>query len=132
MQNIIYLSLEQVLLIHEDQIVRYGGSSGLRILPLLESAIFRPQSSFGGNDLYLTVFDKAAALMHSIILNHAFVDGNKRTGTTSALVFLELNSYRLHVSQKSLEEASVKVESKKWDIEQISSWLKNNSRKIRN
>lgn len=132
MQDIIYLTLEQVFLIHEDQIVRYGGSSGLRLLPLLESAIFRPQSSFGGADLYPTVFDKAAALMHSIILNHAFVDGNKRTGTASMLVFLELNGHRLYVSQKKLEEASVKVESKRWDIEQISSWLKKNSKKLRN
>lgn len=130
MQDIIYLTLEQVLLIHEDQVVRYGGSSGLRNLPLLESAIFRPQSSFGGDDLYRTVFHKAAALMHSIILNHAFVDGNKRTGTASMLVFLELNGYRLYVSQKSLEEAAVKVESKKWDIEQIFSWLRKNSKRV--
>lgn len=130
MQDIIYLTLEQMLLIHEDQVVRYGGSSGLRNLPLLESAIFRPQSSFGGDDLYRTVFHKAAALMHSIILNHAFVDGNKRTGTASMLVFLELNGYRLYVSQKKLEEASVKVESKEWSIGQISSWLRKNSKRV--
>ena len=127
---IIYLTLEQVLLIHEDQVVRYGGSSGLRDLSLLESAIFRPQSTFGGEDLYQTIFDKVAALMHSLILNHVFVDGNKRTGTASMLVFLELNGYRLKVSQKVLVEAAMNVESKRWNIEEIATWLKKNSKKM--
>ncbi|MDO8461149.1 MAG: type II toxin-antitoxin system death-on-curing family toxin [bacterium] len=127
--QIIYLTLEQVLLIHEDQIVRYGGSSGLRDVSLLESAIFRPQSSFGGEDLYLTIFDKASALMHSLILNHSFIDGNKRTGTASMLVFLELNEYRLHVSQKALIEIALKIESKKINMEELADWLKKNSKK---
>lgn len=130
MPSIIYLTLEQVLLVHEDQIARYGGSSGLRDLALIESALFRPQSSFSGEDFYKTIFDKAAALMHSIILNHAFVDGNKRTGTAAMLVFLELNGYRLYASQSVLVKAAVRVESKEWDIEQISSWIRKNSRKI--
>ena len=125
-----YLTLEQVLLIHEDQILRYGGSSGLRDLPLLESAVFRPQSTFGGEDLYPTVFDKAAALMHSLILNHVFVDGNKRTGAAAMLVFLELNGYRLKVAQNALVKAAIAVESKKWNIKKIALWLKKHTKKI--
>lgn len=126
----IYLTLEQVFLIHEDQLLRYGGSSGLRDLPLLESAIFRPQSSFGGEDLYSSIFEKAAALMHSLLLNHPFVDGNKRTATTSMLVFLELNNYRLQVSQKALVEVAIKIESKQLNLEQIASWFRKYAKKI--
>ena len=126
----IYLTLEQVITIHEDQVIRYGGSSGLRDVPLLESAVFRPQSSFGGEDLYPTIFDKAASLMHSLILNHPFIDANKRTGTASMLVFLELNGYRLKVSQKALLETAKKVKSKKLSMDELGDWLKKNSKKI--
>lgn len=125
----VFLTLEQILLIHYDQVERYGGSLGVRDFSLLESAIFRSQTTFGGSDLYPTIFDKAAALMHSLILNHAFVDGNKRTGTASCLVFLQLNGHALKVSQKELVEVALSVESKKLDIEKLSLWLLNNSKK---
>lgn len=127
----IYLTLEQIIVIHEDQIVRYGGSSGLRDVSLLESAVFRSQSSFGGEDLYPTIFDKASALMHSLILNHPFIDGNKRTGTASMLVFLELNGYRLQVNQKALVNAALDMESKKINVEKLATWLKKYAKKIR-
>lgn len=125
-----YLTLEQIIIIHEDQIVRYGGSSGLRDVSLLESAVFRSQSSFGGEDLYPTIFDKASALMHSLILNHPFIDGNKRTGITSMLVFLELNRYRLQATQKALVDTTLRVESKEMNIEKLTAWLKKYSKKI--
>lgn len=128
---IIYLTLEQVFLIHEDQLVRYGGSSGLRDLALLESAIFRPQSSFNGEDLYPTLFYKAAALMTSLILNHAFFDGNKRTGTASMIVFLELNGCKLKISQKTLVNTALGVESKKINIEKLAAWLKKHVKRVK-
>jgi len=128
-KEVSYLTLEELLIIHEDQIERYGGSSGLRDLGLLESALFRPQSTFGGEDLYETIFDKAAVLLHSLLMNHAFVDGNKRTAMASCLVFLEMNSYTLFVSQDEVVDAALSVENKKWDVEKITSWLKKNSRK---
>lgn len=130
-QKILFLTLEQVLVIHEDQIVRYGGTSGLRDLMLLESAIFRPQSSFGGEYLYSTVFVKAGALVHSLILNHPFIDGNKRTGVVSALVFLEINGYSLDVTQNELMGMALKTIAKVRDIEGIADWLKSNSRKVK-
>lgn len=126
----IYLTLEQVIIIHEDQVMRYGGSSGLRDISLLESAVFRPQSSFGGEDLYPTIFDKASALIHSLILNHPFVDANKRTGTASMLVFLELNGYKLEVSQKTLVNTVLRIESKKINVEKLSAWLKKHAKRI--
>lgn len=130
MAKIVFLTLEQVLAIHFDQIRRYGGSHGVRDLPLLESAVQRPQASFMGQDLYESLFDKAAALFHSLVLNHPFIDANKRTATVATGWFLHLNGYDLRVSLKQLEEASLNIESKKWDINQISKWLKEHSVKI--
>ncbi len=129
--SIVFLTFEQILIIHDDQIEWYGGGHGIARLPLLESAIMRPQASFGGEDLYPTIFNKAAALMHSLIMNHAFVDGNKRTGTVSAIVFLDLNSYKLKVGQEKLIQAALNVGSKKWNIDKLSSWLKRHSKRIK-
>ena len=75
-----YLSLEQVLDLHRVQIRRFGGATGLRDRGALEAALGRPQMTFGGEDLYPDVAAKAAALMHSLVMNHPFVDGNKRAG----------------------------------------------------
>lgn len=125
-----FLTLEQVLVVHTDQIERYGGSHGLRDLGLLESAVFRPQSSFGDEDLYPTIFHKAAALLHSLIMNHPFVDGNKRTATASTLLFLEMNDCSLVVEQKVLVNFILKIEKEDLKIEIISSWLKKNCKKI--
>ena len=128
--NTSYLTLEQILLIHEDQIERYGGRSGLRDLSLLESATFRPQTTFDGRDLYIDIFEKAAALVNSLILNHPFVDGNKRTGVVSALVFLELNGWTLRVEEEDLLEAALKVATKKWNSEKLIDWIKTNSKPV--
>jgi len=125
-----YLTLEQILVIHQDQIERYGGRHGLRDLSLLESAVFRPQSSFSEKDLYKTIFDKTAALMYSLILNHPFIDGNKRTGIVSGMVFLELNGFRLEVSTKELTKIAFKIESKELNLKNVVEWLKSNSKQI--
>lgn len=128
--NTSYLTLEQILVIHEDQIERYGGTSGLRSLELLESALFRPQSTFNGIDLYKSIFEKAAALMHSLILNHPFVDGKKRTGMVASLVFLEINGCTVQTKQEILVQVALDVAAKKWDIEKITEWLQSNCTKI--
>ncbi|HSW97296.1 MAG TPA: type II toxin-antitoxin system death-on-curing family toxin [Candidatus Saccharimonadales bacterium] len=127
MENIIYLTLEQILIIHEDQVDRYGGTPGLRDLPLLESAVLRPQTTFSGKDLYETHFEKAAALMHSIMMNHAFIDGNKRTGVVAALVYLELNNIKISIEENQLVEAVLLIEKEKWKIKEIAKWFENNS-----
>ena len=77
--------LEDILNLHQFSIQKYGGSDGLRDSGLLESAIARPFQSFGGEDLYPSIFEKAAALGESLIINHPFIDGNKRTGACSLL-----------------------------------------------
>ncbi len=124
----IFLTLEQILVIHEDQIDRYGGSHGIRDLALLESAIFRPQSTFSNQELYLTIFDKAAALVHSLVLNHPFIDGNKRTGIVSLILLLELNGFKLITGQEELVKTVLQIENKNLDIEQIARWLEEHSK----
>lgn len=128
MANTIFLTFEQILVIHYDQIERYGGSHGIRELALLESAIFRPQTTFGDQELYDDIFSKAAALMHSLLLNHPFIDGNKRTATASCLVFLEINGLFLQVTQEELVDTALKVASKELDLEKLTAWLKDNSK----
>jgi death-on-curing protein len=128
--NAIFLTFEQVLAIHDNQIETYGGSHGIRDLALFESAIMRPQTTFGGKDLYPSVFEKAAVLMHSLILNHPFIDGNKRTGTVSALIFLEINSFKITVDQNELVDISLEVALKKMNVKGVAAWLEKSSKKI--
>lgn len=130
MTSIVYLTLEQVLVIHQDQIDRYGGSHGIRELALLESAIYRPQTTFGGEQLYPTIFDKVAALMHSLILNPPFVNGNKRTAMVAGIAFLKLNGYLLKVGQDELVEAALNIALKHWDIKTVAKWLEENTKSV--
>lgn len=127
MAKTVFITLEQILAIHHDQIERYGGSHEIRDLNLLASVIERPKSSFMGEDLYQTIFDKAAALLHSVLLNHPFIDGNKRTSMVSAAAFLHFNDLELEVTQEELVVTVLKIESKKVNLEEISAWLKENS-----
>jgi len=90
---ICYLSPEQVLFLHNRLIQETGGAHGIRDLSMLLSALGRPQASFGGNDLYAEIFSKGAALLDSLVRNHPFVDGNKRTAITATTLFLSLNGY---------------------------------------
>ena len=80
----VYLSVDQILLLHELQIDLFGGSPGLRDRGGLESAVARGTMTFDGEDLYPDAAAKAAALMHSLVMNHPFVDGNKRVGVLAA------------------------------------------------
>jgi len=126
-KNTSYLTLDIVLAIHEEMVERYGGSHGIRDIGLIQSAAARPQSSFGGEDLYQTIFDKAAALFHSLMFNHAFVDGNKRTAMVSTARFLFMNGYELDASQKEFVTFPLNVENQHLSIEEISKWLKRHS-----
>lgn len=127
----IYITLDEVLAIHDDMVERYGGSFGIRDLGLMQSAIARPQATFGGEDLYPTIIDKAAALFHSLVFNHAFADGNKRTSLTSTARFLHLNGYELKVGKHELIDFPLRVENQHLDIEQISKWLKEHTKKVK-
>jgi len=97
-----FLTLDEVLALHADQIRRYGGATGLRDLSLLQSSIAMPETSYGGEYLHGTVFEMAAAYLFHLARNHPFVDGNKRTALICALVFLGLNGQQLDADPDAL------------------------------
>jgi death on curing protein len=118
-----YLTAQEVLFIHARMIATTGGSHGVRDIGLLASAVARPQATFGGEELYPDLFTKAAALMASLIQNHPFVDGNKRTGITAAGLFLRRNGWRLQTSNEELERFTLRVATERVPIEEIREWL---------
>jgi death-on-curing protein len=87
----IFLSIEDVLAIHANQLENYGESSGIRDIGLLESAIAMPRAGMGEEYFHKDIFDMASAYLFHIVKNHPFIDGNKRVGVVSAFVFLRLN-----------------------------------------
>lgn len=90
-----FLTLAEVLKILQDQITRYGGEFGIRNLGLLSSAVAVPQASFSGTSLHADIFEMSTAYAFHICQNHPFIDGNKRAGLASALVFLDLNGIQI-------------------------------------
>lgn len=124
-----YLSVEEVVTLHDHLVAKFGGALGIRDDGLLESAVFRCQASFDGNDLYQTIFDKAAAVLHSMIFDHPFVDGNKRTAVVSALSLLVRNGYNFAVTDAELVAFPLAVEKTRPEISEIANWLKKHCRK---
>lgn len=119
-----YLSVAQVLDLLEDLVARFGGLSALRDRGALESAAARPAMTFGGEDLYPDLPTKAAALMHSLVLNHPFVDGNKRIAVACAELFLMINGYVLVASDEQLEAVTIRAAEGKIDVEALAIWLR--------
>ena len=120
----LYLSVEQVLAFHEALVGQFGGASGVRDRGALEPAVARPAMTFGGEDLYGDVAAKAAALMHSLVLNHPFVDGNKRIGVAAAEFFLERNASILEASDEELERLTLAVAEGKVAAEALAIWFR--------
>ena len=118
-----YLSLAQVIRLHQRIISETGGSNGLRDLGLLESAVAQPQQSFGGEDLHPTLAGKAAALGFSLIKNHPFVDGNKRIGHAAMEAMLMLNGSELDASVDEAEAEILAVAAGKRTRQQFEEWV---------
>jgi death-on-curing protein len=104
--------MSEVLLILQDQIRRYGGTYGVRDIGLLSSALAMPASSFEGKYLHKDLFEQAAAYAFHICQNHPFVDGNKRTGLATALVFLSINGIELDDLHEELYRPMMDVSGK--------------------
>jgi death-on-curing protein len=99
-----FLTVDEVLAIHADQIDRYGGSLGIRDRGLLESALAMPEATYSGEDLHSSSCEKAAAYLFHLVKNHPFVDGNKRAGLAASLAFLALNEVRISATDDELVE----------------------------
>lgn len=100
----VFLELGEVLLIHQDQLERYGGTAGIRDIRLLESAVSMPRAGIADRYLHEDIFQMAAAYLYYIVKDHPFVDGNKRTGTVAALVFLTMNDVEVVIDEGELEK----------------------------
>jgi len=107
----LFLDLDRVLRTHLSLIERYGGADGVRDIGLLHSAIAMPQASFGGEFLHKDLFEMAAAYLFHIVQNHPFVDGNKRTGAATAIIFLTINGVELDGDEEGLVEVTLAVAS---------------------
>ncbi len=109
MEKIRFLKLVEIIIIAQNQIKNYGGTFGIRDLTLLSSAAAMPESSFDGKYLHESLYDKAAAYIFHITQNHPFIDGNKRTGLASGLVFLELNGIEISDPKGILYEFIIEI-----------------------
>jgi death-on-curing protein len=115
-----YLMLEQVLKMHDAFIEKFGGLQGIRDMNLLLSAIETPKASMFGEDLYPTIYDKAAAYLYHIVQNHPFNDANKRTGFGAAYLFLKANNVSILFDDESFESLVVEVAKGKKTKKEIS------------
>lgn len=118
-----YLSLAEVLKLHGLIIARSGGSDGLRDLGMLESAMGQPRQTFDGVDLYPSLAGKAAALGYSLIMNHPFIDGNKRIGHAALEATLMLNGYELVVGIDAAEEEILAVAAGQRTRGELQAWV---------
>jgi death-on-curing protein len=125
-----YLSVEQLLRLHESQLRHYGGGTGLSDRGGLEAAASRPAMTFGGEDLYADVPAKAAALMHSLALNHPFVDGNKRVAAHAAVLFALINGYSCVATSDELVAITLDVAKGEVEVEALVIWFRQRLRQI--
>ena len=112
-----------MLFIHARLIAETGGEHGILDLGSVQSAVARPQATFGKKDLYPDLFSKAAGLLESLVKNHAFIDGNKRTAITAVGIFLSINRYKLTANNRELERFTIECAKGSMSVDQIRSWL---------
>ena len=122
-----FLSVEDVLDLHADQVTLYGGEHGVRDIGLLESAVAQPQATFGGEFLHKDLFEMAAAYLFHIVQNHPFLDGNKRTGAVAALVFLDINGIEIDAPKGSLYDLTMSVATGQADKAQIAEYFRSHA-----
>jgi len=128
--TIAYLSVGQALALHRRQLEEFGGASGLRDRGALESAVARPAMTFAGEDLYPDIPTKAAALMHSLALNHPFLDGNKRVAAHASVAFVELNGYDYVGTTDELADITLAVAEGTVDAQALAIWFRQRLRAV--
>lgn len=125
-----YLFWEQVLAIHEALVQRFGGLATLRDPGALQSAVARPAASFAGEDLYPDLPSKAAALFHSLVMNHPFGDGNKRVGVAAAELLIEANDHRLMADDGEFEGVTMATARGEMSAEALAIWFRQRTVRI--
>jgi len=120
----LFLDMDRVMRTHLSLIERYGGMEGVRDVGLLNSALATPQASFGGQFLHKDMFEMAAAYLYHIVQNHPFIDGNKRTGAATAIIFLALNDVEIEADEKGLADLTIAVARGELDKTQIAEFFR--------
>ncbi len=120
------LTIFQILELHERLIETSGGASGVKDFGALESALAQPEMTFGGEDLYSTLIEKAGALAYSLCMNHPFVDGNKRVAHAAMEIFLILNGFEINATVDEQEILFLELASGKVKREELVDWLQRN------
>lgn len=126
-----YLTLAEVLALHRLVVEETGGSAGVRDLGALQSAVAQPRASFEGRELYPSLESKATALCFSMVMNHPFVDGNKRIGHAAMETFLVLNGSELEASVDEAERAMLGLAAGSLTREQLLEWIQDHVRPVR-
>lgn len=126
-----YLTVSETIELYLQTMENSGGTVGILSLASLESAVAQPHATFGGKELYSTVFEKASALGFSLIMNHAFIDGNKRIGHLAMEVFLFYNGYEIDATTNEQESIILKLASGNLTRAEFTNWVKENTRKIK-
>jgi len=124
----LFLTLDEILSLHEEQIRLFGGSHGVRDTGLLESAMGNAAATFGGEFLHASLFEMAAAYLYGICKNHPFVDGNKRTATAAALVFLDLNGIAIDAAEEAFYDLVIGVAEGRVSKAEVAVFLQKNAR----
>jgi len=125
-----YLTLSEVLELHRRVIELTGGADGVRDLAGVQSAVVQPQMTFGGDELYPSLIDKAAAICFSLVLNHPFVDGNKRIGHAAMETFLILNGHELNADVDDAESLFLKLAAGDVERDELVGWITANASPI--
>lgn len=125
-----YLSAEDILQIHSMIIDEIGGLHGVRDYHTILSLEDTPRQKVFGKELYPTIFLKAAVYIRNLIMSHSFIDGNKRTGMTSASVFLENNGYIITAKKGEIEKFALRVVNESLNLDIIADWLRKHSKKL--
>ena len=123
MQTPKFLTISQVLDIHQDEINSFGGTNGVRDEGLLDSALAQPQATFGGELLHPTIGEQAAAYLYHLAMNHPFIDGNKRTAFAVMDTFITLNGYSLNLSVEEAYNLVIQVVKREISKEELSAFL---------
>jgi death-on-curing protein len=121
------IDVEDVVILHRKLVERFGGSLGVRDLGLIEAALLRASATFDGKDLYPMIDDKVAAITHSLVKNHGFVDGNKRVGTAVMLLLLDINGIKIECTDTELIALGLGVADGSWDEARIKNWINNHT-----
>jgi death-on-curing protein len=117
------VEVNQIITFHQKIVQATGGSDGVRDRTLIESAINKAFATFDGIDLYESIFKKISVITYSLIKNHGFVDGNKRTGVSTMLLLLQINNITIRYSQSELVELGLKIAEGKINEEHIEQWI---------